>query len=75
MKLLCLALPGFSGVDRGWGKIVSPAGAELMDEAGGDGSVGWRKPPASLVEVMEEDGVEWGQHNLPWGKLADRNGR
>ncbi len=40
---------------------MSPAGGELMDEVGGDGSVGWRKPPgpgASPAELMEEDGVE-----------------
>ena len=57
MKLLSLALPGFSGLDRGWGKIVLPIGEELMDEAGGEGNVGWRKPPgpgASKAELMEE---------------------
>ena len=59
MKLLSLALPGFSGEDRGWGKIVRPAGGESRDEAGGEGSVGWRKPPgpgASKAELMEVDG-------------------
>lgn len=59
MKLLSLALPGFSGVDRGWGRIVLPGGGEFRDDAGGEGSVGWRKPPgpgASEAEVMEEDG-------------------
>lgn len=58
MKLLSLALPGFSGVDRGWGRIGLPAGGELRDDAGGEGSVGWRKPPgpgASGAELMEED--------------------
>lgn len=45
MKLLSLALPGLSGVDRGWGKVMFSAGRELIDEAGGDGNVGWRKPP------------------------------
>ena len=58
MKLLSLALPGLSGLDRGWGKIGLRVGGELMDEAGGEGSVGWRKPPgpgASEVQVIEED--------------------
>lgn len=36
------------------------AGGELTVEAGGDGSVGRRKPPggASDAELMEEDGGE-----------------
>ena len=58
MKLLSLALPGLSGLDRGWGKIVLPAGGELMDDAGGEGNVGWRKPPGPGVpgaELMDED--------------------
>ena len=57
MKLLSLPLPGFSGKDRGWGKIVLPAGGESTEEAGGEGSVGWRKPPgpdASEAEIMED---------------------
>ena len=61
MKLLSFVLPGFSGVDRGWGKIVLPAGGELVDEAGGEGNVGWRKPPGpgtSEAELMEKDGGE-----------------
>lgn len=39
-----------------------PVGDELMDEAGGEGNVGWRKPPgpgASEAELMEKDGW-WG---------------
>ena len=35
------------------------AGGELIDEAGGEGSVGWRKPPgpnASEAEVMRRGG-------------------
>ena len=58
MKLLSLALPGLSGLDRGRGKIEMPAGGESMDEAGGEGNVGWRKPPgpdASEAELMEEE--------------------
>lgn len=58
MKLLSLALPGLSGLDRGRGKTVLPAGGELMDEAGGEGNVGWRKPPgpgAWDAEFMKED--------------------
>ena len=61
MKLLSLALPGLSGVDRGWGKVVFPAGGELIDQAGGEGSVGWRKPPgpgALEAAVIWKGGVE-----------------
>ena len=61
MKLLSFALPGFNGVDRGWGKTVFPGGGELIDEAGGEGSVDWRKPPGPAVseaEVIGKDGVE-----------------
>ena len=68
MKLLSLALPGLSGLDRGWGKIGLRVGGELMDEAGGEGSVGWRKPPgpgASEVEVIEDIEV-CGQNGLWW---------
>ena len=59
MKLLSLALPGFRGVDRGWGKVSFPAGGD-WDGAGGDGKVGWRKPPGPdelETEFMAEDGV------------------
>lgn len=38
-----------------------PAGGELVDEAGGEGNVGWRKPPGpgtSEAELMEKDGGE-----------------
>ena len=78
MKLLSLALPGLSGLDRVWGKIGFRVGGELMDEAGGEGSVGWRKPPGpgtSEAEVMEEDSEVCGQDGLWWGSLlTDREG-
>lgn len=53
-----------------------PAGGELMDEAGGEGKVGWRKPPgASEVELMEENMKGLGQDALWWGSvLPDREG-
>ena len=47
MKLLSLPLPAFSGVDRGCGRIGLAAGGELRDEAGGEGRIGWRKPPGA----------------------------
>ena len=59
MKLLSFALPGFRGVDRGWGKISLPAGGD-WDVAVGDGKVGCRKPPGpaeSEAELMAEDAV------------------
>ena len=60
MNPLSFAPPGLSGADRGWGKTVFPAGGELMDEAGGEGRDGWRKPPGpgSNEEPMEEDGKD-----------------
>lgn len=53
MKLLSLALPGFSGVERGCGRIGLLAGGELWDEDGGEGRGGWRKPPGAGAEGGE----------------------
>lgn len=47
MKRLSLELPGLRGWDRVWGRIgVAIEGDAIADE-GGEGSVGWRKPPGS----------------------------
>lgn len=72
MKLLSLELPGFSGLDRGCGKIGLRVGGELMDEAGGEGSVSWRKPPgpgASEEEFIGEDIEVCSQDGSWWGSL------
>lgn len=78
MKLLSFALPGFNGVDRGWGRIEFPAGGGSIDEAGGEGNVGWRKPPGPgvpEVEVIGRDGVECIWDDFPWGSsLTEREG-
>lgn len=78
MKLLSLALPGLSGLDRGWGKIGFRVSGESIDEAGGEGSVGWRKPPgpgASEAETIEEDVEVCGRDGLWRGSLlTDREG-
>ena len=46
MKLLSFTLPGLSGLARGCGRIEVAEG-ELTEELGGDGKIGWRKPPGS----------------------------
>lgn len=78
MKLLSLALPGFSGLNRGCGKIVLLAGGDVMDEAGGEGNVGWRKPPGPGASGAELIGGGCWCMKSRWfavGKLADRQGR
>lgn len=78
MKLLSLALPGLSGLVRGCGKIGLPAGGDEMDEAGGEGNVGWRKPPGPGASGAELIGGEFWCIKSRWfavGKLADRQGR
>ena len=78
MKLLSLALPGLSGLVRGWGKVVLPAGGDEMDEAGGEGNVGWRKPPgpgASGAELIGGGCWCMNLRGFAVGKLADRRGR
>jgi hypothetical protein len=63
MKLLSFELPGFSGVERGCGRVGVTVEAVVAVEAGGDGRVGWRNPPgsgASDVDAMVWR-VEWGR--------------
>ena len=60
MKLLSFELPGLSGFARGRGSAGVAVEADVVVEAGGEGNVGWRKPPGpgcdSVVDVMACDG-------------------
>jgi len=53
MKLLSLGLPDLSGVERGWGRIELSFEVDATEDGGGEGRVGWRKPPGPWeMEVM-----------------------
>ena len=47
MKLLSFELPGLSGAMRGLGKIGGAADVEVAVDSGGEGRIGWRKPPGA----------------------------
>lgn len=53
MKLLSFELPGFSGLARGCGRLEADTEAVVVEDAGGDGRVGGRKPPGSGGDDME----------------------
>lgn len=53
MKLLSFELPGFSGLARGCGRLEADTEAVVVEDAGGDGNVGRRKPPGSGEDGME----------------------
>lgn len=60
MKLLSFPLPGFNGVFRGLGRADDAVEAEVAEDGGGEGRVGWRKPPGpgrSDADVMEKCGL------------------
>ena len=60
MKLLSFELPGLSGFARGRGSTGVAVEADVAVEAGGEGRVGWRKPPGpgceSAADVMAWSG-------------------
>lgn len=53
MKLLSFELPGFSGLARGCGRLEADVEALVVEDAGGESRVGWRKPPGSGEDGME----------------------
>lgn len=57
IKLLSFALPGLSGVFRDCGRVVGAVEAEWVDNGGGEGKLGWEKPPGpgdAAEEVIED---------------------
>ena len=60
MKLLSFELPGLSGFARGRGSTGVAVEADVVVDVGGEGRVGWRKPPGprcdSAAEVMACNG-------------------
>lgn len=69
MKLLSLPLPGFSGMFRGCGRPEIAEKAEFVDDCGGEGKMGWRKPPGSDVEVMGDVEGELLKQRRDWRGL------
>jgi len=59
IKLLSLALPGFNGWARGVGKMDGGREGDVIDDGGGEGRVGGRKPPGSedcsVIDVIACD--------------------
>lgn len=47
MKLLSLGLPGLSGWDRVWGRMLDVIEGDVIVDGGGEGNVRWRKPPGA----------------------------